>query len=119
MRLGRESERSAIAALQARGFELIETNWHCAAGELDAIMWDGPELVIVEVKARTGSARGTAEEALTPSKARKLALAAEWYLAERPKLGDPIWRIDLVAITLDAQGEPVRLTHIANAALAE
>jgi putative endonuclease len=119
MRLGREGERRAIDALQVRGFELVETNWHCAAGELDAIMWDGPELVFVEVKARTGSARGSAEEALTASKARKLALTAEWYLAEHPEIGDPIWRIDLIAITIDAQGHPVRFTHIANAALSE
>jgi putative endonuclease len=119
MQLGREGERRAVEALRSRGYELVETNWHCASGELDAVMWDGPELVFVEVKARTGSLRGSAEESLTLAKGRKLALAAEWFLAEHPELGDPIWRIDLVAITLDERGEPVRFTHIANAALSE
>jgi putative endonuclease len=119
LQVGQEGERRAIEALQKRGFALVATNWHCAAGELDAVMWDGQELAFVEVKVRTGSSRGSAEEALTASKARKLALAAEWFLAEHPELGDPIWRIDLVAITLDHRGQPVRFSHIANAALPE
>lgn len=118
MQIGRAAEQLAIEALLRRGFELIETNWSCTSGELDAVMRDGEELVFVEVKARTGSQRGSAEESLTPAKSRKIALAAEWYLAEHPEIGDPIWRIDLVAITLDSQGRVVRFTHIANAALA-
>jgi putative endonuclease len=105
-----------VEALQRRGFVLVERNWRCTSGELDAIMWDGDELVFVEVKARTGASRGSAEESLTNSKARKLATAAEWYLADHPDAGDPIWRIDLVAITLDRSGNIVRFAHIANAA---
>jgi putative endonuclease len=115
--LGREGERLAVAELQRRGLELVETNWRCQFGELDAIMRDRDELVFVEVKARVGSSHGTAEESLSVAKARKLAAAAEWYLAERPDLGDPIWRIDLVAITLGRDGRVMRFTHIANAAL--
>lgn len=119
LRMGSNAERQAVEALQARGFELIALNWRCVAGELDAVMRDGEELVFVEVKARTGARFGSAEEALTPAKASKLAAAAEWFLAEHPELGDPIWRIDLVAITLDGDGKPVRFAHIANAAVAE
>jgi putative endonuclease len=81
-------------------------------------MRDGDELVFVEVKTRVGASHGSAEEALSASKARKLAVAAEWYLGEHPELGDPIWRIDLVAITLDRSGSVVRVSHITNAALA-
>lgn len=116
MQLGDRAEMLAIQALAKRGFQLIERNWRCTAGELDAIMLDGDQLVFVEVKSRTGSARGMAEEALTPAKARKLAAAAEWYLAEHLEFDDLIWRIDLVAITLDRTGAVVRLRHIANAA---
>lgn len=105
-----------MEALEGRGYRLVERNWRCPSGELDAVMWDGDELVFVEVKARTGAQHGSAEESLTPAKARKLAITAEWYLAEHPDCGDPIWRIDLVAITLDQSGSVVRFTHIANAA---
>ena len=106
----------AVDALVRRGFQLVETNWRCSAGELDAVMWDGSELVFVEVKARTGEHRGSAEESLTSAKARKLAVAAEWFLSEHTEFGDPIWRLDLVAITFDRSGAVVRFSHIANAA---
>ncbi len=113
---GRNGEQLAIAELQRRGLRLIERNWRCQFGELDAVMWDGEELVFVEVKTRVGTARGTAEESLTTVKARRLAVAAEWYLADHSEIDDPIWRIDLVAITLDRDGRVVRIAHIANAA---
>ena len=116
IRLGTRAEELAVQALQKRGFRLVERNWRCTSGELDAIMWDCDELVFVEVKARTGMARGSAEESMTIAKARKLATAAEWYLSDHPEIGDPIWRIDLIAITVDRSGAVVRFTHIANAA---
>lgn len=119
IRLGRQGEKLAVSELQRRGLELLAVNWHCRFGELDAVMRDGDELVFVEVKTRVGAARGSAEEALDATKARKLAVAAEWFLAEHQELGDPIWRIDLVAITLDQRGSVVRFSHIANAALVE
>lgn len=114
--LGARAEGLAVEALERQGYRLVERNWRCISGELDAVMWDGDELVFVEVKARTGALRGSAEESLTAAKARKLAIAAEWYLAEHAECGDPVWRIDLVAITLDQSGSVVRFTHIANAA---
>jgi putative endonuclease len=119
MLLGRDGEALAVAELQRRGFELIERNWRCQFGELDAVMRDGLELVFVEVKTRIGAASGSAEEAMGPAKARKLAVAAEWYLADHPELGDPIWRIDLVALTFDRDGNVIRLSHITNAAVIE
>lgn len=115
--LGIAGERIAVAELKRRGFSLIELNWRCQAGELDAVMRDGDELVFVEVKTRVGSSHGSAEEAMSVTKARKLSIAAEWYLAEHDDIGDPIWRIDLVAITLDPNGKIVRFTHITNAAI--
>jgi putative endonuclease len=116
IQLGARAEAIAVEALQRRGYRFIESNWRCSAGELDAVMWDRNELVFVEVKARTGVSHGAAEESMSQAKARKLASAAEWYLAEHPDIRDPIWRIDLVAITLDRTGAVVRFTHIANAA---
>lgn len=117
MQVGKNAEALAVAELERRGYRLVATNWHCQAGELDAVMLDGEEVVFVEVKARSGTTHGTAEEALSPSKSRKLAIAAEWYLTEHPGLGDPIWRIDLIAIRLDPDGTVRSFTHIANAAV--
>ncbi|MEZ4505549.1 MAG: YraN family protein [Thermomicrobiales bacterium] len=49
----------------------------------------GRASLLVEVKTRVGAARGTAEESLTTEKARRLAVAAEWYLADHPDFDDP------------------------------
>lgn len=117
IRRGRQGEILAVQELLRLGLKLVETNWRCPFGELDAVMWSGDELVFVEVKTRVGSSRGSAEESLVAAKAQKLAVAAEWYLSEHPDLGDPIWRIDLVAITLNRNGEVARMTHIANAVI--
>ncbi len=79
------------------------------------VMRDGEEAVFVEVKTRHGEGMGRAEEAITTVKGRRLLAAAEWFLAERPELAEVIWRVDLVAITLDRAGGIDRLTHVTNA----
>ncbi len=78
-------------------------------------MRDGDEIAVIEVKIRRGERAGRAEEAISPAQQRRLLAAAEWYLAEHPELDDLIWRIDLVAITLDAGGAVGRVTHVVNA----
>lgn len=113
--LGTAGERLARRLLEERGFRFLETNWHCPVGELDLVMMDGEELVFVEVKTRRGERAGTAEEGLSVAKGRKLLAAGMWYLQARPELGDPIWRVDLVAITLSQDGRVVRETHVVNA----
>lgn len=115
--LGQLGERLAIEALQRLGYRFVEANWRCQAGELDAVLWDGDELVFLEVKTRMGASHGSAEESLSVAKERKLAVTAEWYLADHPEVGNPVWRIDLVAITIDRHGRVERFAHIANAAL--
>jgi len=114
-RLGSQGEGHARRYLEGRGYRLLAANWHCAAGELDLVMRDGDEIVGVEVKTRRGEGAGRAEEAISPAQRRRLLAAAEWFLAEHPEWDDLIWRIDLVAITLDAGGAVRRVTHLPNA----
>lgn len=114
-RLGDRGEERARRLLEAKGYAFLAANWSCAAGELDLVMRDGAEVVVVEVKLRRGEARGRAEEAITPAKARRLLAAGEWFVGERPELADAIWRVDLVAITLDRSGAIERVTHVVNA----
>jgi putative endonuclease len=113
--LGAAGERAARRHLEQQGFRWIESNWRCAAGEFDLVMWDHAELVFIEVKLRHGENAGRAEEGITAAKGRKLLAAGARYLQEHPDTGDPIWRVDLVAITLDRSGKVERLTHIENA----
>ena len=114
-RLGDRGEERARRFLEAKGYAFLAANWRCAAGELDLVMRDGDEVVFVEVKLRRGEAMGRAEEAVSSAKGRRLLASGEWFLADRPDLGDAIWRIDLVAITLDPSGAVERVTHVENA----
>jgi putative endonuclease len=110
--LGLAGERLARRHLEQRGYRFLAANWRCPSGELDLVMHDGEVLVFVEVKTRRGEVLGAAEESVTAAQAGRLLLAAQSFLAERPDLGDAIWRIDLVAVTLAPSGAVSRLSHI-------
>jgi putative endonuclease len=114
-KLGTSGETVARRYLESQGYVWVESNWHCSAGELDLVMRDNHELVFVEVKTRRGEAAGRAEEGISASKSRRLLATGSWYLSAHPELGDPIWRIDLLAITLDRSGSVERVTHVPNA----
>ncbi|MBC7315714.1 MAG: YraN family protein [Chloroflexi bacterium] len=117
-RLGAWGEALAERALAARGYTILARNWRCARGEIDLVAKDGACYTFVEVKTRHGHAVQYPEEALTPAKARRLAELGETYLAEQG-LEDVAWRIDLVAIELDARGGVARLEVISGVGVAE
>ena len=52
--LGAYGERVAVEYLVAQGMRLLERNWRCAAGEIDAVLQDDDTLVFCEVKTRRG-----------------------------------------------------------------
>lgn len=111
--LGNSGEALARTYLERHGLVFIEDNWRCLSGEIDLVMSEGDETVFVEVKTRVGEGAGRAEEAISPRKRDRLLRSAEWFIDHR-ELEDSIWRIDLVAITLDRAGMVVRLTHRQN-----
>lgn len=108
---GRRGEELAALYLQQKGYAIIERNWRCPVGELDVIAQDGSTLVFVEVRTRQGSRFGRAEESITPAKQTRLIELAQTFLQE--KAVTLPWRIDVVAIQLEA-GQP-QVTHLENA----
>lgn len=114
-RLGDFGERHAAHLLEGRGHTIVARGWRCAAGELDLVTLDGEELVLVEVRTRRGDSHGTPEESIAGRKAARLLALGEHFLAAHPEHDRRIWRIDLVAIVLDAAGRLVRVTHHENA----
>jgi putative endonuclease len=113
-RTGSHGEDLASVHLAQRGYEIVARGWRCARGEVDIIAREGACWVFVEVKTRHGQRAGLPEEGLTPRKAARLVELAQTYLAECA-LGEVDWRIDLVAIELDAHGAVARLNHICGA----
>jgi putative endonuclease len=113
--LGHTGERVAARHLHHAGYDIIDRRWRCTAGEIDLIVRDGTTLVFVEVRTRRGDDRGAAIESITPAKAARLARLAELYLVAHPDLGQPDWRIDLVAVQLDRSGRLLAIDHLVSA----
>jgi putative endonuclease len=114
-RRGKSGESHARVWLEGRGYTTVAANWRCPSGELDLVMLHRDELVFVEVKTRTGERFGRAAEAVTPAKQRKLLTTAAWFASEHPEHEDRIWRIDIVAVTIDPRTGAASVEHIENA----
>ncbi|MGN6444532.1 YraN family protein, partial [Amnibacterium sp.] len=98
--LGRRGEEEAAAYLADLGYRIIERNWRCRSGEIDIVAMDGAELVIVEVKTRSGRGFGDPLEAVDPAKLTRLCvLAGAWRRAHRDVRARTT-RIDLIGVLL-------------------
>jgi putative endonuclease len=95
--LGKTGEDLAAAELERRGYAVLARRYRTRHGEIDIVAQDGDTLVFVEVKTRATGKCGTATEAMTPRKQRRLASMARDYLARRD-LDAVACRFDVVAI---------------------
>ena len=96
--LGRRAEALAAERLAARGWELVDRNHRCKRGEVDLVCRDGAYVRFVEVRSRTGDARGGPEESVGRVKARRvIAAATDWALSHGGL--DQRFRFDVVAVT--------------------
>ena len=96
--IGDSAESRAAAYLARHGYDLVERNYRCKAGELDIIARDGGVLAFVEVRSRASARFGHAVTAISPAKQRQVARIAAHYLAfRRPTAAR--YRFDVVAIT--------------------
>lgn len=111
---GRLGEHLASEKLVAQGYEILERNYRCSAGEMDIVARDGPCYAFVEVRARRGQVCGSPEESITTTKQRRLIAVAESYLEEHG-LGEVDWRIDVVAVEWSRAGRLKRVEVIRDA----
>ncbi|MFN8126080.1 MAG: YraN family protein [Candidatus Nanopelagicales bacterium] len=109
-RLGRLGENYATRYLRDRGWLILDRNWRCRDGEIDIVGLDHGQIVICEVRTRSGSGAGTAVESVTPLKVRKLRHLAVRWLQGRGVRGRGV-RIDVIGIQLDPAGRP-QVTHL-------
>jgi len=108
--VGRYGERVAAAYLEERGWVLLDRNWRGPSGELDIVARDGEDLVVVEVKTRTGDGFGHPAEAVTPAKlARLRRLAGQWLAAHDVRVRGV--RIDVLAVRAGGRGA-ARVEHL-------
>lgn len=96
--LGARGEAAVAAALERRGYQVLERQYRCRWGEIDLIA-RSPDGVVcfVEVKTRSSAAFAQAREAVTAAKQRRLRAAAGCYLAEQV-LDDEPCRFDVAEV---------------------
>jgi putative endonuclease len=104
---GKEGEKIAAAFLKKNGYRIIETNLRCVLGEIDIIAREKGELVFIEVKTRKSGELGYPEQAVGIKKQKKMSQLALWYLQK--KNADTDARFDVVAITISASGNEIKL----------
>ncbi|GBE29689.1 hypothetical protein BMS3Bbin04_00711 [bacterium BMS3Bbin04] len=109
--LGAKGERLAEKYLKRKGFKPVSRNLRNKAGEIDLLMWDGEELVVVEVRSVQIEGSVMASERIPISKRRQVTRVAKHLLAE---LSDPlpVVRFDVCIVVM--QPTPT-VTHFVNA----
>jgi putative endonuclease len=103
-RAGDAAEAAACAHLQARGLRLVGRNLDFRVGEIDLLMFDGATLAFIEVRLRAPSRFGDGAASVGHAKQRKIARAAQAWLAAHPEHARTPCRFDVVSVAPAAQG---------------
>jgi putative endonuclease len=102
-RSGSLGEDLAAAYLKKAGYEIVERNYRCPAGEVDIIAREGNALVFVEVKSRRSGDFGEPEESVDARKQRRLTKVAFHYLNGRGGRNEAV-RFDVVSVRMGPAG---------------
>ncbi|MBQ9002631.1 MAG: YraN family protein [Eggerthellaceae bacterium] len=111
--IGRRGENAAARYLEMFGYEILERNWKCPAGEADIVARDENAVVFVEVKTRTSLARGLPSEAVDEAKRARYEKIAAWYLRDYEFVDVPV-RFDVVALLVVSEDRAL-VRHYRNA----
>jgi len=111
--LGRRGEDLAHRFLRAKGFVVVARNYRLASGdaEADLIAWEGPTLVLVEVKSRESDDFGPPERAIGEEKRAHLLRIAREYTRKTDTPWDRI-RFDVVTVVF---AKPPVIEHFRDA----
>lgn len=113
--LGQWGEEQVAEKLRREGWAVIARNFRCRMGEIDIVARNGRFLVFVEVKLRKDNRFGSACEAVTPSKQRKLRTAAQFYLMSHPTRLQPRFDVAEVYAPNGVRTEAPDIYYIENA----
>jgi putative endonuclease len=108
--LGGAGEAAAERFLVRAGLRPLERDVRLPEGQIDLVLEEGGRAVVVEVKARRGSAFGLPEEAVDARKLLRLRRLAAAYASSRRC--DRVPRVDVVAVDLDGRGQVQACRHL-------
>ncbi|MGN0795505.1 MAG: YraN family protein [Christensenellales bacterium] len=106
--IGDVGENIAAEFLIKNGYKILCRNFRVKAAEIDIVAAKKNLVVFVEVKARQNLNYGYPSEAVTKAKQRKIAIAAECFIAKN-RMENNDFRFDVIEILGD------EINHIENA----
>ncbi|WP_420870335.1 YraN family protein, partial [Eggerthella sinensis] len=109
--LGRRGEDAAARFLDRRGYEIVERNWTCAAGEADIVARDEETVVFVEVKTRSSCERGLPSEAVDAEKRERYERIAALFLQGYDVVDVPV-RFDIISLVVIGPDRAMIRHHI-------
>lgn len=109
--LGARGEEAAERFLRRHGYEILERNWMCFAGEADIIAVDEHALVFAEVKTRRGISHGFPGEAVNQAKRERYERIALAYVQQHC-VGEVTVRFDVISIVVIAPDRALVRHHL-------
>ena len=100
--IGKKGEEMAREHMAAKGYSILDLNWHHGHKEIDIVARQGNEIVVVEVKTRAENYAEEPWEAVTSSKIRNIVEVADAWL--RIHKVDLEARFDVISILLKKDG---------------
>jgi putative endonuclease len=109
--IGELGEKLARQHLIHLGYKILAKNWHYGHLELDIIARENDQIVVVEVKSRSGIRYEHPSEAVTSGKMKRIVEAADAYLQEHEI--DLETRFDVITVIFFEKGH--ELEHFKDA----
>jgi len=109
---GKLAEQLAADWLVSKGYECVDKNYRHGHAEIDLIMKHRGLLIFVEVKFRSGTGFGFAEEFVDSVKRKLIIKAADHYIYEKDWHNDI--RFDIMGVYKDRTGQ-LNFRHIEDA----
>lgn len=103
--LGAKGEKLASEYLAAQGYTIVAMNLTSPYGEIDLVAQKGKRLFFVEIKTRTGDTYGSALDAVTWQKQKKIRRNAEYWLLRRYDWKNFIPFLSVIALDEQPNGE--------------
>lgn len=108
---GDHGEQLALEYLEQKGYTILARNWTSRKLEIDLVARLGNQLVIVEVKTRSGNDYGEPETFVDRKKQRHLIRAANAFIVQNDL--DLDTRFDIISVL--KSGEIGEITHLEDA----
>lgn len=83
------------------GYTILDRNFYSRYGEIDIIALKDGNICFVEVKYRKDSQTGYPEEAISPSKVRKICKTSAYYISSHRQFSNLQMRFDVACILGD------------------